>query len=52
MNREPYWDYMGSRMKEERIIDTKDSLEKRIGELERKVALLTETDSRQLELDI
>jgi hypothetical protein len=39
-------------MKEERIIDTKDSLEKRIGELERKVALLTETDLRQLELDI
>ena len=52
MNREPYWDYMGRRMKEERIIEAKDSLEKRIGELERKVALLNETDSRQLELDI
>ena len=52
MNREPYWDYMGRRMKEERTIEAKDSLEKRVGELERKVALLNETDSRQLELDV
>ena len=52
MNREPYCDYMGRRMKEERTIEAKDSLEKRVGELERKVALLNETDSRQLELDI
>ena len=51
MNREPYWDYMGRRMKEERIIYTKDSLEKRIGELERKVSLL-DADHRQLELDV
>ena len=56
MNREGYWDYMGRRMKEERIINTKDSLEKRVGELERKIALLdetdNETDSRQLELEV
>jgi predicted site-specific integrase-resolvase len=56
MNREPYWDYMGRRMKEERIIYAKDSLEKRIEELERKIALLdetdNETDSRQLELEV
>jgi hypothetical protein len=39
-------------MKEEQINDTENSLEKRIGVLERKVALLNETNSRQLELDI
>ena len=52
MNREPYWDYMGRRMKEEQINDTKNSLEKRIEVLERKVPLLNETNLRQLELDI
>ena len=56
MQRESYWDYMGRRMKEKRIINTKDSLEKRIRELERKIALLNETDnetdSRQLESDV
>ena len=52
MNREPYWDYMGRRMKEEQINDIKNSLEKRIGVLEREVALLNKTNSRQLELDI
>ena len=51
MQRESYWDYMGRRMKEERINDTKDSLEKRIDELERKVSLL-DGSSRQLELDV
>ena len=51
MQREGYWDYMGRRMKEERINDTKDSLEKRIEELERKVALL-DGGSRQLELEV
>ena len=51
MQRESYWDYMGRRMKEERINDTKDSLEKRIEELERRVALL-DGGPRQLELDI
>jgi hypothetical protein len=38
-------------MKEERINDTKDTLEKRIDELERKVALL-DGSPRQLELDV
>jgi hypothetical protein len=51
MQRESYWDYMGRRMKEERINDTKDSLEKRIEELERKVSLL-DGSPRQLELEV
>jgi len=51
MQRESYWDYMGRRMTEERIKYTKDSLEKRIEELERKMALL-DADHRQLELDV
>jgi hypothetical protein len=51
MQREGYWDYMGRRVTEERIKYTKDSLEKRIEELERKVALLAD-DHRQLELDV
>jgi prefoldin subunit 5 len=38
-------------MTEERIKYTKDSLEKRIEELERKMALLAD-DHRQLELDV
>ena len=55
MNRERYWDYMGRRMKEERINDTKASLKQRIEVLERKMTLFNETDeidSRQLELDV
>ena len=55
MPREGYWDYMGRRMTEDRIkytIVTKDSLEQRIEALEREMALLKETDSRQLELDV
>ena len=51
MQREGYWDYMGRRMKEEQINDTKDFLEKRIEELKRKMSLL-DADHRQLELDV
>ena len=49
--REGYWDYMGRRSREERAEYTKDSLEKRVEDLERKVALLG-GDPRQLEMDV
>ena len=51
MQRESYWDYMGRRSREERAEYTKDSLEKRVEDLERKVALLC-GDPRQLEMDV
>ena len=56
MNREPYWDYMGSRLRERSIEELEKSLEdcyKRIIELNEKIYELKESKavSQQLEFN-
>ena len=55
MQREPYWDYMGRRMREERESISLTSIERevlnRVEEWERKVSLLG-GDPKQLEMDV
>ena len=57
MNREPYWDYMGSRLQERSIEELEKSLEdcyERIIELNDEIYKLKESKfvSRQLELEV
>lgn len=56
--REPYWDYMGRRLKEEKNLSPSErelinlvKLIRRVEELERKVRILG-GDPKQLELDV
>ena len=56
MNREPYWDYMARRLREERknnisLTSVETELFRRIEELERIVSLLC-GDPKQLEMDV
>jgi len=61
MQREPYWDYMGRRMREEResisLTSVERELFKRVEELERMVKLIhhgkgISIDPKQLEMDV
>ena len=40
MNREPYWDYMGRRLREESIVTKDDLWKKEIAEMQKQVHLL------------